>query len=695
MYIAKVTQNPKNKMEFSLLIECDSVSPDAVVRVQLNDSEKFFMPRYSAHMLLPVETAGENAVRTSFSLLNIVNTCGATNENSRELEFAIVSGADDEKLMVDEKFAPITVKSPLLNYRIGKGSGGNLILRMLWNPLSLTASAAAEADGWQIDLPDAPAGELLLRRRIANDIAYPIRQTACEMRQPGSFFLPVSELTAQAGEGEAAFDLIYRVPAGEDRPGYGYGVTYDGEELQLLKDRYTLLLRSDENGAADIAVSYEMPVLTVELNEVLNSAPKLPPEKHRVVRVARRVGLLPQRKAPEFTPETAPESEHAQLTFYYGDEKELRFSGDALEGVTYRLQRVMRMENMDDTDGRVFYSDEAPEFAGNVFSVRSWSKLRLRNTLSYRLLAEVDGVRHLVLAEEAGYQRTVNFGHQTLMVKSNPDGIYIHVTEREKKIPIGILGTCMTRWAFSRKYTDAYRSLFEVKYSHFWPSVFSMTEEPIEFPENMYSEYDARELPLVRREYDKTFMQELKDAKCEYVLIDFFVDAIHGPRRMPDGKFISYKAYARDFYQDFLMFDSQKYHMSTNDYLENWKQKADVLIEQLREVIPENRIVLATGGLTHYFIDESGNRVCFDGMTLRSSSMTKDSIDALNYLWDQMNTYFMAKLPGARILSMRDYHFQAFDPVSANVRPYHYVNAYYRAMSAELSRIVLWDRINR
>ena len=214
------------------------------------------------------------------------------------------------------------------------------------------------------------------------------------------------------------------------------------------------------------------------------------------------------------------------------------------------------------------------------------------------------------------------------------------------------------------------------------------------YPEEFYAGYPETEQPYVRREYEKTSFRELAEAQCEYVLLDFFVDAIHGPRRLKDGKFIGYKAYAKDFYQDYLMFDSEKYFVDSTGYFEAWKEAADRMIDELVKIFPQNRIVLATGGLTHYYLDENGVICCFDGKSFRGSSKTKHSINSLNYLWDKMNAHFISRLPGAQLLHMRQYNFLAHDRNPANVRPYHFVNEYYRTMSAELSRIVLWDRQN-
>lgn len=644
MFIAKVVQNPENPLVFTLQFDNIQVTKDAFVRIRLVDAQKFFMPSYTGFTVLPVEgDLGSNLLQVTFNLPQILAECGATNLNSRVLEFNLVDNGVDEFIAGVPEFCDIEVKTPLVTYRLCLGKGKNLVLRLKWAASVIPSTMTLQEDRLDIELNTKETGSLILRRRIERNTVSYDRQTAYEPQSPNRYSILFQDLIGQMAADQDFFCFFYRIPASKTTPSFYYRVVTDGPSKKKKHQGYEFMACKIKDLTASVSISRQMP--TVNVARVIQSS------------------------------------------------STLSFQLSNLSPTAIKLRRIIKFADNGLDAGRTIVQRGAWAMPGDSISLLEWDNLHQRSTIKYQVLAEVDGEDYRLISETP-YDNTIQISHQDIQITGDNNGFYIHISERSNKIRLGILGTCMTRWAFSRKYTDAYRDLYDVAFAHFWPSVFSLTEEPIRYPKQMFSDYTKTEQPYVRREYEKTSFQELQNADCEYVLIDFFVDAIHGPRKLKDGKFVGYKAYAKDFYQDYLMFDSEKYYWDVNDYFEHWTEAADRMIQALTQIVPQNRIILATGGLTHNFLSEEGKIECFDGMTLRASYMTKHSINALNYLWDKMNAYFMEKLPGAQVLSIREYDFLAFDSNAANVRPYHFVKAYYRALSAEMSRIILWDKQN-
>lgn len=645
MFNAKIKQNPEEHLEFVLYFEDLDQKKAPRLRVRLVDARKFFMPLYGPVVDLPLvfsDPLGMDAwVRVP--LARILNQCGATNLNSRVLEFQLLYDGMEEFVSCGESFQPIEVEDKLLTYKLCQGSGGNLVLRLVWKEHLIECEMVPEKDEFVVDLNAKQPGQLVLRHRIEHDIVWYDGETAYEVQPPYQCRIPYQDLMERMSADNDMFSLFYLVSARNDAPAYYYRVVTEQDASRCKKGDYQFTACKIKNGTASLEC-----------------------------RRSRQQAVI---SATELT----------------DDGVTLRFAGQA--GGAVKLRRVISFPGSRDGGERKFAQENALVFEDTHVTVDHWGHLHQRHPLLFQMILETPEGECWVVAGEP-MEHVWELEHQTVTLIASPKGAFLRVVERGNRIRLGILGTCMTRWAFSRKYTDAYRSLYEVPFAHFWPSAFSLTEEPIDFPAEQYAEYTDQEDLCVRREYGKTSMKELAEADCEYVLLDFFVDAIHGPRRMKDGKFIGYKAYGKDFYQDFLMFDTEKFYIDSNGYFEAWKKAADRMMEELTKIFPQNRIVLATGGLTHYYLSEEGKIECFDGKTLRGSAMTKHSINSLNYLWDRMNAYFIEKLPGAQVLNMRQYNCLAHDNNPANVRPYHYVNEYYRIMSAELSRIVLWDRQN-
>lgn len=648
MFNAKLIQDPDNELEFVLWLE--DVKPDTNpdVRVRLLDGSKFFIPLYSGSVLLPVEFSvpaePDAPVRAwvRFTLSGLLDKCGATNLNSRVCEFLLKDGDREEFVAWEENASPLEIKTTRLSYTLCPGSGRNLVLRLNWNEQRIPCEMTLREEDLRVRLETSHPGELVLCHRIERDTVRFDGRICYAGHGQNEYRISYRELIGLTTTDSDLFSLYFRLPANSAAPSFFCRVVteQESEKYMLPGHQITAFKIKDQTASIEVRRNWDMTPVKVEVLE----------------------------NAAAFCPND--------------------LACDAI-----KLRQIISFPASQDGPARKLIQPDAWVFPGNQIPLDTWQQLRPRNDLIFQVVAQIQGSEHRLTAAEP-WEHTWELDLQTVTLTGSEKGFTLRVSQKANKIRLGILGTCMTRWAFSRKYTDAYRSLYDVTFAHFWPSAFSLMEEPIPFPEERYAEYPEQEQSFVRREYEKTSLKELEEARCEYVLLDFFVDAIHGPRRMKDGKFIGYKAYAKDFYQDYLLFDSEKYFMDTNGYFEAWTKYADRLIDELKRIIPENRIVLATGGLTHYFLSEDGQIKCFDGKTLKGSYMTKHSINGLNYLWDRMNAYFIGKLPGAQVLDMRQYSFLAHDRNPGDVRPYHYQNGYYRAMSAELSRIVLWDRQN-
>lgn len=646
MFNAIVKQDLENALNFSLYFQDLDREKCPKLRVRMVDGEKFFMPLYGKTALLPLifPDPEQKSAYVHFSLPELLPACGITSRNCRVLEFLLCYDGAEEFLACEDGFSTIEVEQEYLTYKMCPGSGGNLVLRLAWKELWLTGRATPEPDGFLVELDTRLAGKLVMRHRIERGIACYDGDTIYEMSQPGQCKIPYRDLVGRMTTDHDMFCLFYRVGDGVSTPEFDYRILTEEDMVKYKKGKHQFITSKTQKGLA----------------------------------------CLESRRNRKKTVITAAN---------VGEEQKLSFAFSELEPEEIRLRRVISFPGSRDGGERKVAQDNAFVFPEKEIPLDSWGHLHTRQPLLYQVVAVAGGAEFWAVSETA-LEQSWELEHQTVTLTASPKGCFLRIAERENRIRLGILGTCMTRWAFSRKYTDAYRSLFDVRFAHFWPSVFSLMEEPIPFPEELYGEYPEQELLPVRREYEKTTLADLEKADCEYILLDFFVDAIHGPRRLKDGRFIGYKAYSRDFYQDHLLLNSEKYYVDTNGYFGEWKKAADKLIGELKKRFPEHRIVLATGGLTHYYFNGDGQVECFDGKTLRGSDMTKHSIDGLNYLWDRMNAYFIEKMPDAQILNMRQYNFLAHDNNPANVRPYHYVKEYYRTMSAELSRIILWDRQN-
>lgn len=284
----------------------------------------------------------------------------------------------------------------------------------------------------------------------------------------------------------------------------------------------------------------------------------------------------------------------------------------------------------------------------------------------------------------------------SLEINTEENILKIKSASENNKIPIAVFGSCMTRSSFNSKpyFNSDYKNLFEVVYSAVWPSVFSAVSNPVKFNEDDYKNYAEREIPYIKREYNKTFFSELKNSNAEYLLIDFFVDAMHGPRKIDENSYIGYKSYSKNIYHDKLIYNTERYYLNCNNYFEDWKKNTDKFIKEIINIFPFEKIVLVTGGMTKSYIDNDYNVNTFVNRQREFFTYNNTMIDCREFLWGSMNSYFISKIPNIKIIDLKKYNYFASTNHPEHMVPYHYETNYYKSFLGEFCKIVLMNKLN-
>lgn len=335
---------------------------------------------------------------------------------------------------------------------------------------------------------------------------------------------------------------------------------------------------------------------------------------------------------------------------------------------------------------------------GNSAAVDISEFLDTKNFYEYRYILRISKNQHIYdVCSEDTFILSQMIQNSEFLFESDADGSMLLIKSLpQNTVPVAVFGSCMTRSAFNSKpfFNPDYKNLFSVVYSAVWPSLFSALSNPVPLNEDDYKNYDEREMPYVKREYSKTFFSEMKDSEAEYLLVDFYVDAMHGPRLTAENSFIGYKTYSRNMYHDRLIYDTERYYLDTNNYFESWKKAADSFIREITAIFPAHRIVLVTGGMTKNFIDENYNISKFSDIRREFFTYNDTMLDFREFLWGYMNSYFISALPDIKILDMQEYHYFADENHPEHMVPYHYETNYYKSFLGEFSKMVLADKLN-
>lgn len=362
----------------------------------------------------------------------------------------------------------------------------------------------------------------------------------------------------------------------------------------------------------------------------------------------------------------------------------------------YDFLELVQCENVN--DNTYFNTVKKIRFNRNSVSldISEFSDIKNFHEYRYKLRILKDRYIFSVCSEEKFILRQ-KIENTELSLESGDDGSILEIKSiPENTVPVAVFGSCMTRSAFNSKpfFNPDYKNLFRVVYSAVWPSLFSAAGSPVLLDENDYKNYDEREMPYVKREYSKTFFSEMKDSEAQYLLVDFYVDAMHGPRLTAENSFIGYKSYSKNMYHDRLIYNTERYYLDTNGYFENWKKAADRFISEITDIFPAHRIVLVTGGMTKKFIDENNNISRFNNIRREFFTYNDTMLDFREFLWGYMNSYFISALPDIKILDMKKYHYFADKNHPEHMVPYHYETNYYKSFLGEFSKMVLSDKLS-
>lgn len=283
----------------------------------------------------------------------------------------------------------------------------------------------------------------------------------------------------------------------------------------------------------------------------------------------------------------------------------------------------------------------------------------------------------------------------------NIDGIQLQ-TDKEFLIRINsnnknrrklaILGSCFSRAPFNSKdsfFNLDYKKYFEVSYTHFWFSVISLISEKVELDVNNFNDISEKELKDIVREYTKSTFFELKNTDFDYIVIDFFLDAIHGVRDLNDGRYLAINPTLNKskYYKNYILDNSTQFDYRNENYFDVWKKSCDIFIENLKEIVGLDKVVISLGGLIEKYYDKNLEVKDFTD----DNKFTKSEITIYNKLWMRMNNYFLAKAPEAKILDMSNYNYIGYDDHPVSSGPHHYESNYYKSFVGELAKIITFD----
>ncbi|MEJ3737460.1 DUF6270 domain-containing protein [Bacillus tropicus] len=267
--------------------------------------------------------------------------------------------------------------------------------------------------------------------------------------------------------------------------------------------------------------------------------------------------------------------------------------------------------------------------------------------------------------------------------------IWINVNRQanEKVTNVAVLGTCYSRNAFNTidYFNPKYKKLYKCGYTQFHSNIISLVSDPVEFNKDDFTQSELKESDInhLKSDFEKSFFENLKVTKPEYLIIDLYVDACREVIEMSDNSYITlnYMIPQTDFYKK-LKGKKVISHYDVNAYFELWEKSLEKFIERLLPIIPEDRIILNRGRLTPKYKDASNKLIEFPEKEIKRN----------NYIWDRLENCFLHHLPNVKIIDMRKTKYTGYFKHPFGNSYAHYESDYYKEFIFRLNEIVLEDK---
>ncbi|MFS0559910.1 DUF6270 domain-containing protein [Terribacillus sp. 179-K 1B1 HS] len=202
---------------------------------------------------------------------------------------------------------------------------------------------------------------------------------------------------------------------------------------------------------------------------------------------------------------------------------------------------------------------------------------------------------------------------------------------------MAVYGSCVSRDVFNSRFVHDHKEHFRIVCDQQHVSLISLMSPAIDLDtDHLEGDVSAFYKEVFKQDLSKVFLEELTEAKQEWLLVDFYTDAYYGACLLQEGSYITNKLWQ---YKKLHVFEqlsplkSFSFEEHTMEFLTLWKQAFDAFVRVLNDRSPDTKIIVNQAK----FIDN----LMMDGKETRLSDVRKDPfcIDQINYIWRMMDEY--------------------------------------------------------
>jgi len=259
-------------------------------------------------------------------------------------------------------------------------------------------------------------------------------------------------------------------------------------------------------------------------------------------------------------------------------------------------------------------------------------------------------------------------------------------------VRVAILGSCITRDVFNTRFNSGYKDMWQCDLMQNQSSLISIMSPPLAIPEDQLGDhmgdYNKQQ---VRNDTSKAFLEQVRELRPDYLILDFFGDIHFGVLEVAPGQYVSNNRWmlhkthwyaARKAENDLRPLRIED---DTEAYLVLWEDALRRLQEFLREHLPETQVVVHRGRNAERWLAAGANR---PRALVKRKKIFKLDVERANQLWQRLDDIALA-IDGWESIDLTEREYLSFEGHPWGVFYVHYTLDYYDEFLAALNTLHL------
>ena len=203
-----------------------------------------------------------------------------------------------------------------------------------------------------------------------------------------------------------------------------------------------------------------------------------------------------------------------------------------------------------------------------------------------------------------------------------------------------VFGSCTCRDVFYSEINKNYKDFFEIGPTGIRLSFISIMQEPVDFKEKDIEIFPKTGKNInftawIKKDFKKTFLEDLKRENFEYLLMDTYYDTNFGIVDIGNGRYVTNNIRLDEtvFYENLEYKKVLTIFDNTEEYFEIWKKHCDMFFEFLKENCPDTKIILNPSRHVYRKLSEDNSII--------ESDLFKKECDKFNKFRDLFDEYII------------------------------------------------------